>query len=232
MPRDARVGRRGLPVGPLLVLTILAAACGSPTRHPASIPSAQPPAASASNSTSITHSPPTGTAQSTAAAAPRPADPAGFALVVKTDAGNLPAQVAPMSVASRQLVDPPHDTPQQWDTAAWIVQAAYPAVHSTGTTYIYGHACHHHICPFTDLKQAKLGDPVLVTTATATLTYLIQRIGLSPKSASSLPDWASDSTVKNRLVLVTCEFENGDTSTNNIVIGAHLSSSTPEHSQS
>ena len=137
-----------------------------------------------------------------------------------------------MSVASHQLVDPPHDTPQQWNTAAWIVQAAYPAVRSTGTTYIYGHACHHHICPFTNLNQAKLADPVIITTPTATLTYLIRRIGLSPKSASSLPDWASDSTIKDRLVLVTCQFENGDTSTNNIVIVAELSSSTPGHSQS
>jgi hypothetical protein len=58
------------------------------------------------------------------------------------------------------------------------------------------------------------------------LNDLIRRIGLSPKSASSLPDWASDSTIADRLVLVTCEFEAGDTSTNNIVIVAELSTST------
>ncbi len=277
MLRQAPAGARGLVVGPMLVLTILASGCGSPTRHPASGPAtiqssqagaastsnsapiehsppkpvagarngaaastsnsapiehspstgSEPstaPAASTSNSAPIEHSPSTGSEPSTAAAAPPRPDPGGFALVVKTDAGDLPAQVAPMNVASHQLVDPPHDTPQQWNTAAWIVQAAYPAVRSTGTTYIYGHACHHHICPFTDLKQAKLADPVIITTPTATITYLIRRIGLSPKSASSLPDWASDSTIKDRLVLVTCQFENGDDSTNNIVIVAELSS--------
>jgi hypothetical protein len=156
-----------------------------------------------------------------------PANPRGFALNVETAAGDLPAQVAPISVASHQLVDPPHDTAQQWDTAAWVVQAAYPAVPSTGTTYVYGRACHHHICPFTNLKTAAVGDPVVVTTPTGTLTYAVLRVGLSPKTANSLPNWASDSTIKNRVVLVTCEFENGDTSTNNIVIVAELTSSKP-----
>jgi hypothetical protein len=37
-----------------------------------------------------------------------------------------------------------------------------------------------------------------------------------------LPSWASDSTVRNRLVLVTCAFEQGDTSTENIVVVAKL----------
>jgi len=45
---------------------------------------------------------------------------------------------------------------------------------------------------------------------------------LSPKSASSLPTWASDSTVPDRVVLVTCAYEQGDTSTNNIVVTARL----------
>ncbi len=144
--------------------------------------------------------------------------------MIKTGTGELPARVAPLSVASHQLVDPPHNTAQQWNTAAWIEQAAYPSAPSTGTTYIYGHACHHHICPFTNLHQARIGDDVVITTPARTLTYTIRRIGLSSKNNNSLPGWAANSTIKNRVVLVTCEYEYGDTSVNNIVIVADLTS--------
>jgi LPXTG-site transpeptidase (sortase) family protein len=107
-----------------------------------------------------------------------------------------------------------------------VVQAAYPAAPSTGTTYIYGHACHHHVCPFTNLKNAAVGDPVVVTTPSGVLSYRITRIGLSPRSADSLPNWAALSTTPNRLVLVTCQFEQGDLSVNNIVVAASLASAT------
>jgi hypothetical protein len=66
------------------------------------------------------------------------------------------------------------------------------------------------------------GDLVRVTLPTGVLTYQIEQTGLSPKTASALPAWASDSTVRNRVVLVTCAFEQGDTSTNNIVVVANL----------
>lgn len=130
--------------------------------------------------------------------------------------------MASISVSSHQPVDPPHETAKQWDTAVWVKESTYPSTPSKGTTYVYGHACHYHVCPFTNLKDAGLGDQVRVTTAARSSTYTIQRIGLSPKSASSLPSWASDSTVPNRIVLVTCAYEQGDTSTDNIVVVAHL----------
>jgi hypothetical protein len=63
---------------------------------------------------------------------------------------------------------------------------------------------------------------VRITTTARASTYTVERIGLSPKSASSLPAWASDSTVPDRVVLVTCAYEQGDTSTNNIVVTARL----------
>jgi LPXTG-site transpeptidase (sortase) family protein len=125
-------------------------------------------------------------------------------------------------VASNEPVDVPHNTAQQWNTAVWVKQSSYPSAASHGTSYVYGHACHHHVCSFTRLKDTSVGDQVTVTTAAATLTYRIARIGLSPKAATSLPSWASDSTVPNRLVLVTCAFEHGDTSRDNIVVVAHL----------
>ena len=71
--------------------------------------------------------------------------------------------------------------------------------------------------------QGRAGRDLLrVTRPTGVLTYQIARTGLSPKSASALPRWASDSTVPNRIVLVTCAFEQGDTSTNNIVVVANM----------
>jgi hypothetical protein len=152
-----------------------------------------------------------------------PAQAISFTLAVTTISGPISADVAPISVASNEPVDPPHGTPAEWNTAVWVKQSAYPSAPSTGTSYIYGHACHYHQCPFTQLKDARIGDLVWVTLPTGVLlTYQIERTGLSPKTASALPAWASDSTVRNRVVLVTCAFEQGDTSTNNIVVVANL----------
>jgi cell division protein FtsZ len=33
---------------------------------------------------------------------------------------------------------------------------------SHGTSYVYGHACHHHVCSFTRLKDTSVGDQVTV----------------------------------------------------------------------
>jgi LPXTG-site transpeptidase (sortase) family protein len=143
-----------------------------------------------------------------------------FSLVVTTRSGEISTNAAALSVASNQPVDPPHATAEQWNTAVWLKQSSFPSARSNGTSYVYGHACHHHVCSFTDLKEASVDDLVSVTTPSDTLTYRIERIGLSPKAASSLPSWASDSTVPNRLVLVTCAYEQGDTSTDNLVVVA------------
>jgi LPXTG-site transpeptidase (sortase) family protein len=145
-----------------------------------------------------------------------------FRVAVTTSSGPISANVVPISVSSNEPVDPPHSTAAEWNTAVWVKQSAYPSAHSTGTSYIYGHACHYHQCPFTQLKDARIGDLVQVTLPTGVLTYQIERTGLSPKTASALPAWSSDSTVRNRVVLITCAFEQGDASTNNIVVVANL----------
>lgn len=145
-----------------------------------------------------------------------------FSVVIQTSSEPISAQVDSISVASNQPVDPPHSTAKQWDTAVWVKESTYPSGASIGTSYVYGHACHHHVCPFTRLKDAAVGDQVTVQTATQTLRYVIRRSGLSPRTANSLPSWAADSTVPNRLVLVTCAFEKGDTSRDNIVVVAQL----------
>jgi LPXTG-site transpeptidase (sortase) family protein len=155
-------------------------------------------------------------------AAPAPSADGGFSLVVKTQSGDISANVSSISVASNEPVDPPHNTAEQWNTAAWVKQSSYPSAPSDGTSYVYGHACHYHVCPFTRLKDANVGDQVTITTASRTLRYRIEKIGLSPKTATSLPSWAADSSVPNRLVLVTCAYEQGDTSRDNIVVVAQL----------
>ena len=134
----------------------------------------------------------------------------------------ITANVSSISVSSNQPVDPPHETAQQWNTAVWVKQSTYPSTPGKGTAYVYGHACHYHVCPFTNLRDARTGDQVHVSTSARASTYTIERIGLSPKSASSLPTWAADSTVPDRIVLVTCAYEQGDTSTDNIVVVARL----------
>jgi LPXTG-site transpeptidase (sortase) family protein len=164
------------------------------------------------------------TRQSQSRGQPPRAAGTAFSLTISTGTGAIRAAVAPISVASNQPVDPPHETAAQWNTAAWVTQSAYPSAHSRGTSYVYGHACHYHQCSFTRLKDARVGDRVIATTARAALSYRIERIGISPKSAAALPSWAADSTVPNRLILVTCAYEQGDTSTSNIVVVARLQS--------
>lgn len=171
-----------------------------PTRHP--VESAQRPAG------------PTATRE--------PATAGTFKLVVTMRSGIITADIGSISVSSNEPVDPPHETAEQWNTAVWVRQSTYPSTPGEGTTYVYGHACHYHVCPFTSLKDAGVGDKVRVTTTARASMYTIERIGMSPKSASALPPWASDSTVPDRIVLVTCAFEHGDTSTNNIVVVARL----------
>jgi len=145
-----------------------------------------------------------------------------FSLDITTQSGPISADVEPISVESGETVDPPHSTNKEWKTAAWVQQSTFPTDGDQGTSYVYGHACHYHVCSFTNLKNVRVGDQVAIKAISGRLNYVVSRVGLSPKTAKSLPSWASDSTVPDRLVLVTCAFEQGDTSTENIVVVAKL----------
>jgi hypothetical protein len=175
--------------------------------------------ASPSVASSSTHAAPRHTH---AHAAPSRSRPAPFGLVLTMRSGRIATDVVPINVASNEPVDPPHGTAREWNTAVWVEQSTYPSTPARGTTYVYGHACHYHVCPFTNLKDARVGDHLHATTAARASTYTIERIGLSPNTASSLPAWASDSTVPNRIVLITCAYEQDDTSTANIVVVTRL----------
>ncbi|HEX8094260.1 sortase domain-bontaining protein [Jatrophihabitans sp.] len=146
-----------------------------------------------------------------------------FSLVVNTHQGAISAPVAPL-VASVHAdghadpIDPPHATAREWLTAVWIAQSAYPDRPSTGTSYVYGHACHHHACAFTGLRNVRSGDAITVTTTARELSYHVCATGISPKSGDlEVPRCANGAP---DLVLVTCEYEGGDVSANNLVVVA------------
>lgn len=182
------------------------------------------PGNSTSQAATASSAPHTTPQASTVQNVPTPANTGSFRLVVKTNAGR---QILATSVDWYHAVQGPDGQyepidPPVHNRAAWVEQSAYPATPSQGTSYIYGHACHHNTCSFTRLKNAQLGDLVIVTTPAGVLTYKVTHIGTSLKSTNALPVWASNSTVSNRLVLVTCAYESGDISLTNLVVAATL----------
>ena len=153
-----------------------------------------------------------------------------FALKVTTrDDGTISAPIAPLSAdmhsdGTAEPIDPPHNTAEEWRTVAWVTQSAFPNAPSTGTSFLYGHACHYHICSFTTLSNAGIGNSITVTTPSDVLRYRICATGVSPKSSNLDVPHCANAPVD--LVLVTCEYEIGDTSTNNFVVSATLRSAT------
>ena len=149
----------------------------------------------------------------------------GFVLTVRTSRGEIRAPVAALSVPVRadgtaDPIDPPHGDAQQWRTAAWIEQSSFPGASAGGASFIYGHACHHHVCSFTRLRDAQVGDPITVITPSSVLIYRLCATGRSAKTGNlAVP---SCDGVGVDLVLVTCEYEQGDQSSNDLVVAATL----------
>ncbi len=141
-----------------------------------------------------------------------------------TGRGNIRVAVAPLAATvgaggAVEPIDPPHGSAQQWDTAAWIEQSAYPDRAARGPSYVYGHACHYHVCPFTRLVDSRVGDAIIVRSGAHRIRYRICSIGVSSKAGNLvLPACAPGID----LVLVTCQYELGDTSTNNLVVVATM----------
>lgn len=141
-----------------------------------------------------------------------------------------PAVVGAMSAKSNALVTPPEGEGKKgadWNrTTVWIRESAYPSYPNHGTTYIYGHACLGAICPFSAVKRLPDGsftvaprDLVQVATLEGRLVYEVTTVGSAPKRDNGpLPSWASDGTVPDRLVLVTCEYVDGRSDLNIIIV--------------
>ena len=142
--------------------------------------------------------------------------------MVHAGSGDITTLVDPLSATLRsdgtaEPIDPPHGSARQWDTAAWIEQSAYPAEPASGPSYIYGHACHYHLCPFTRLRDVRVGDAVTVQSSASPISYRVCSVGVSSKAGNLVVPPCASST---DLVLVTCQFERGDTSTSNLVVVA------------
>jgi LPXTG-site transpeptidase (sortase) family protein len=82
----------------------------------------------------------------------------------------------------------------------------------------YGHACHHHACAFTALRNVRSGDAITVTTTARELSYRVCATGISPKSGDLEVPCCANGTPD--LVLVTCAYEEGDVSADNLVVVA------------
>jgi sortase family protein len=119
-------------------------------------------------------------------------------------------------------VDPP-----RWRQAVWVryrplVRPTDPA---RGTSYVYGHACHHHDCAFTALKDARRGGTVVVTGDGRQVVYRITSTSddypkSGPGSLAQQRNGVANRNVADRLVLITCAYDSGDVSLNNFVVVA------------
>lgn len=150
----------------------------------------------------------------------RPATPTW--LVIKTAKGRvllqtaIGQQAAPINPdGTWGKMDPPY-----WNRAVWETQSVMPAYPSPGTSAIYGHACHHHVCSFDKLATVQKGDTATLTTPSGVLTYRVDAPGQYPKEGSG--SLGSKHSVANELMLVTCAYEQGDESLNNLVVTAKL----------
>lgn len=163
---------------------------------------------------------------------PGAASSALFSVAVRTrQVGMVPAApelVSAINVASHALVVPPVPArSEDWrNTSVWVDASAFPAAPSSGTSYVYGHACTAKLCPFTALRRTpaggytvQAGDQILVSTSTAALSYRVCGVGSSPKSGDLVVPPCNGQRVD--LVIVTCEYEDG-VSRDNLVVASTL----------
>jgi hypothetical protein len=170
---------------------------------------------------------PAGTDRSTAAPVVRtPRGP--VRLTVRTPAGTTLANTVigrldPVRAgAGYRPVDPP-----EWNQAVWVRYRPFvpPTDTSRGTSYIYGHACHHHVCAFTDLARVRPGASITVTSGGHATTYRVVRAsaGFPKHGPGSLADRTgaiTNRSIAHRIVLITCAYERGDVSLDNFVVVA------------
>lgn len=184
----------------------------APVTPPSSVTSAPKPAQSAKPSQT---NPAKAVLQKVAAAAPT-------WLVITTTQGKtvlqtaVDQQTAPVNPdGTWGKMDPP-----AWNRAVWETQSVQPGYPSSGTSAIYGHACHHHDCSFDRLISVRKGDMVTLTTPKGVLTYRVNQPVQYPKEGNA--SLSSKQSVPNELMLVTCAYEQGDESLNNLVVTATL----------
>ena len=119
-------------------------------------------------------------------------------------------------------IDPP-----LWNQAVWVRYRplVQPTDTAHGTSYVYGHACRHHVCAFTDLARAARGGSITVARGAQSITYRVESVSAGypktgPGSLAELRGGVADRSVPRRLVLVTCDYGSDDVSRNNVVVVA------------
>jgi hypothetical protein len=119
-------------------------------------------------------------------------------------------------------IDPP-----SWDRAVWVRYRPLvpPTDTADGTSYVYGHACRHHSCSFTELFRAAPGGSVTIDADGRRVEYRITSVSAAypktgPGSLAELRGGVADRSVARRLVLITCGYDGGDVSRTNVVVVA------------
>lgn len=118
-------------------------------------------------------------------------------------------------------IDPP-----VWDQAVYWESSALAGTDSTGTTWVYGHACKHHTCPFTSIglmsrRQLRqlLGGKIVVWTSHGRLTYTIDTVGGLSKTGKRTLSTTDTSKPGNRFRIVLCEYDGLESLSNYYVEG-------------
>ena len=138
---------------------------------------------------------------------------------------------------SYQPVQPPEATDLDLRTASWRIDRATPGTTTTKTVEFDGHACpKNYPCAFNHLKDLRLGDPVVVQTKSGyELRYELAvidppanpfKLNKRARNSSDLASMQHTNQIgfnaPGRLLLITCGYKHGDTSTYNWVAVAYL----------
>lgn len=195
-------------------------------RSTADGPTGRTPPAGPASPSRVAHGPPAGpTSPSRVAHTSEvlPAQPERItipAIGVDTAVGSVVSQ----HVSGTWMIKPPESTTSDLERAYWWSEHAAPGAPSTGTTYIYGHACTRANCAFDDLHLLHRGEVVWVHTAHSILSYrvLAEPLKLAKTAAGIGASSIYDYGVVNRLVLVTCGYAPDGSSPFNWAVIAQL----------
>lgn len=149
-----------------------------------------------------------------------PSRPTQIRIGVRSTPSGIDAAVDPITGVrgpdgAWQAIDPPSVA-----RAVWLAQSAEPGRASPGATVLYGHACRGLKCVFDELVHVTVGEAIELDTDAGTFTYEVTRLLDLPKTGPA--SLASQASVPNELLLVTCAYKADATSPDNLVVVARL----------
>lgn len=137
----------------------------------------------------------------------------------------LTAVVQEMAASECPVLNPP-----TVDEAYWVGCRSKPGTDSDGTVFIIGHAVTGGQGVFARLQELAVGDDVLVTTPSGTLTYRVERTVNYAKFGEVQDSPEVMDKVPGRLVLVTCLLgPDGSSTDKNFLAQAQLVASSTDH---